>query len=224
MVELAVATLGTVERKIMALSTAQQTLEAALGEISESSPPGYVDWLLGELCAVNAMTGNWDEAFSHSSRALGVRNEHRLPPIGLTGWQETEALLRGGARDEIGAELERLKVFAEANKRIRLSRLCSLAVLAEWDGEHDLPGTRWNRAASLAREVGLPGEEWAILARLADAYDKQGDGEKAQRAREAAAGILLQLANTIDDEQLRRGFLSAQAVRSILDSSGSGHE
>jgi tetratricopeptide (TPR) repeat protein len=219
MLELALATLGSVQRKIMALSPAQQTLEAALGEISESSPPGYVDWPLGELCAVKAMTGNWDEAFALARKALGVRNERGLPPIGLTGWYETEALLRGGARDQVKAELERQEALGGANKRMQMSRLSSLALLAEWDGEHDLAGTYWNAAADLSRQMGLTGEEWVILGRLADAYDMQRDAEKAQRAQEAAAEILLRLVHTIDDEELRQGFLSAQAVRSILESS-----
>ncbi len=220
MVELALATLGTIQRKIMAFSSAKKTLEEVVGEISKGNSAGYEDWPLGELCAVHGMAGDWDRALVPAMRALQVRSERGLPPMGLTGWYETEALLRGAHKDQVIAELERLEGFSAANKRQHIPLLCSLAVLAEWDGHLNQAVIRWNAAAISAREIGLPGEEWPILARLARAYDRQNDRGKALDARKAAAEIILHLANTIDIEELRRGFLSADVVRSLLASSG----
>jgi tetratricopeptide (TPR) repeat protein len=220
MVELSLTTLGTVQRRIMAFSAAKKTLEEILEEIGKSGSAGYEDWPFGELCAVHAMTGDWDQALPFAMRALQVRKERGLTPMGLTGWHETEALLRGAQKEEAVAELDRLEGFAAANKRLRLSLLCSRGIVAEWDRQLDQAVIHWNAAATLAREIRLPGEEWPILARLAGAYDKQGDHNNAREARKAAAAIILHLADTIDNEELREGFISADVVRSILVSTG----
>lgn len=48
-------------------------------------------------------------------------------------------------------------------------------------------------------------------------YADQGDQAQAQQARKASAAIILRLAETIDEEELRAGFLAAGPVRSILE-------
>jgi hypothetical protein len=62
----------------------------------------------------------------------------------------------------------------------------------------------------LAQEIGLPGEERSILGALGMLY-------QAQQARRAAAGIILRLAETIAEADLRAGFLAAEAVRPNLE-------
>jgi hypothetical protein len=137
--------------------------------------------------------------------------------MGLTGWYEIEALLRGGDNDLARAEVERLGGIVGNNKRYRLPLLRSLAVLAQWDGDTAQAITQLQAAAALAQEVGLPGEEWSILGALGALHTDQGDQAKAQRAWKAAAGMIHRLAETIDEEDLRAGFLTADTVRPILE-------
>jgi hypothetical protein len=139
-----------------------------------------------------------------------------LLPVGFSGWYETEALLRGGDGDLARAEVERLGKIVGDNKRYRLPLLRSLAVLAQWDGDGNQAISHLEAALILAQEIGLPGEEWPILGTLGGLYAAQGKEEMAQQAYEAAAVIIHHLAEAIDEEDLRAGFLAADPVRSVL--------
>jgi tetratricopeptide (TPR) repeat protein len=142
--------------------------------------------------------------------------------MALTGWYETEALLRGGDSDLARAEVARLDQIVGNNKRYRLPLLRSLAVLAQWDGDTAQAIKHLQAAATLAQEIGLPGGEWSILGALGLLYADQGDQAQAQQAWQASADIILRLAETIDEEDLRAGFLAAEPVRSILEASEQG--
>jgi len=69
----------------------------------------------------------------------------------------------------------------------------------------------------LAQEIGLPGEDWPIFGMLGALYAHQGEQVNAPQSYKASAAIILRLAETIDEENLRAGFLTADPVRSILD-------
>lgn len=213
MVLLALSTWGTVQRTVMALQPARETLEEALAESTTKGSTGYIDWVLAELCALHALTGDWDLAYVYARQTLQAREDEALLPMGLTGWYETEALLRGGDDDLARAEVERLDKIMGNNKRYRLSLLRSLAVLAQWDGDKVQAVSHLQAAAALAQEIGLPGEEGSILGALGALYAGQGDQAQAQWARQASAGIILRLAETIDEEDLRAGFLATDRLR-----------
>ncbi len=222
MVLLALSTWGAVQRTVMALEPARETLLEALAESTEKDLTGYVDWVLAELCALHALSGDWGQAQVYARQTLQAREDESLLPMGLTSWYETEALLRAGDGDLARAEVERLGKIVGNNKRFRLPWLRSLAVLARWDADTDQAIEYLQVAAALAREIGLPGEEWSILGTLGALYADRGDQAKAQQAWKASAGIILRLAETIDEEDLRAGFLAAEAVRPILETSKPG--
>jgi uncharacterized protein HemY len=90
-------------------------------------------------------------------------------------------------------------------------------VLAQWDGDWDQAKTHLQAALALAQEIGLPGEEWLILGALGGLYTAQGEQAKAQQAYKASATIIQQLAETIDEDGLREGFLTAVPVRTVLE-------
>jgi DNA-binding SARP family transcriptional activator/tetratricopeptide (TPR) repeat protein len=217
MVVLALSTWGTVQRTVMAMESARETLLEALALSAGEGLTGFGDWSLAELCALFALAGDWGQAHVYARQTLLSREDDSLLPMGLTGWYETEALLRGGDDDLARAEVERLGKIVGKNRRYRLPRLRSLAVLAQWDGDTDQAIQHLQAAVALAQEIGLPGEEWSILGALGALYAGQGDQAEAQRAWKAAAGIILSLAETIDEEDLRAGFLAAEAVRDILE-------
>jgi tetratricopeptide (TPR) repeat protein len=201
----------------MALESARETLLEALAQSAEEGLTGFGDWPLAELCALFALAGDWGQAHVYARQTLLSREDDSLLPMGLIGWYETEALLRGGDDDLARAEVERLGKTLGKNRRYRLPWLRSLAVLAQWDGDTDRAIRHLQAAVALGQEIGLPGEEWSILGALGALYAGQGDQAEAQRAWKAAAGIILSLAETIDEEDLRAGFLAAEAVRGILE-------
>lgn len=89
-------------------------------------------------------------------------------------------------------------------------------MLAQWDGDTDQVMTQLQAALALAQEIGLPGEEWPILGALGAMYADKGDPAKAQQSYKDSAAIILRLAETIDEEDLRACFLAAGPVRSVL--------
>jgi tetratricopeptide (TPR) repeat protein len=222
MVMLALSTWGTVQRTVMALESARETLLEVLAESAEKSLTAFDDWSLAELCALRALGGDWDRAHVYARQILQSRTDESLLPMGLTGWYETEALLRGGDNDLARAEVVRLSEIVGKNRRYRLPLLRSQAVLAQWDGDTDQAMQYLQAAAALAQEIGLPGEEWPILGGLGSMYADRNDHEKAQQAWTTSARIIRSLAETIDEEDLRVAFLAAEPVRFILEISELG--
>jgi tetratricopeptide (TPR) repeat protein len=222
MVVLALSTWGAVQRTVMALESARETLLEVLAESTEKGLTAFGDWALAELCAVHALVGDWGQADVYARQTLRSRGDEPLPPIGLTGWYETEALLRGGDGDLARAEVERLGEIVGNNQRYRLPLLRSLAVLAQWDGDTDQAIAQLQAAGALAGEIGLPGEAWSILGALGGLYAGQGDQVEAQRAWKTSAGILRSLAESIDEDDWRAGFLAAGPVRAILETGEPG--
>ncbi|MEJ2709218.1 MAG: AAA family ATPase [Anaerolineales bacterium] len=216
MIQLALTTWGAVQRSLMALEPAQETLLDALDIYKETESSGFRGWILSELCASYALSGDWDQAYVYARELLAFR-EDRLPPMGLSGWYETEALLRGGDGDMARAEVERLTGFVEKNRRQCLPWLRSQAVIAQWDGDIDRAIVRLKAARDLAQEIGLPGEEWPILDALGTLYASQGNQDQAQRTRITSANILQRLAESIDEDEMRKSFLKSQVVHRILE-------
>ena len=213
MMVLALSTWGYLQRKVMALEAAQETLMEVPNMGVDSD---LEDWALAELCAVHALQDDWEQAHDYARQARDARTEEALLPMTFTPWYGTEALLRGGDGVLARREVEWLGRGAGNNRRYRLPWHRSRAVLARWDGDLDEAVAQLQAALALAREIGLPGEEWPLLAALADHYGERGDAQRAQAAQQAAARILHPLAESIDDEGLRAGFLAAEPVSAIL--------
>jgi len=207
-----------VQLKTMSLAAAQESLLENIAASKEHRLFAVVwDWTLTELCAACASAGKWEQAADYARQRLQAREDESLLPMGLTGWYETEALLRGGDGDLARAEVERLAGIVGNDRRYRLILLRSQAVLAQWDGDVDQAITHLQAALALAQEIGLPGEGWPILGALGGLYAGQGEQAKAQQAYKASATIIHHLAETIDDDELREGFLTAVPVRSVLE-------
>jgi DNA-binding SARP family transcriptional activator/predicted ATPase len=217
MVLMALITLGTVQRTLMAIEPARETLLEALDKSAEKGLIGFRDWVLAELCALHALSEDWDQARIYAQQTLQSTQDASLMPMSFTGWYLTEALLRGGNGDLARAEVERLGKILGDNRRFRIPWLRSQAELAQWDGDINQAVAHLQAAQVLAREIGLPGEEWSILGALGELYANQGDHVEAKRARQASAAILHDLADSIDEAELRAGFLAANPVRRILE-------
>ncbi len=203
---LALCTWGSIQRTIMALAAAQVTLFEALSAATEQGANLAPDWFPAELCAIHAEAGDWGQAHRYARQTLQAREDGSLLPMALTGWYETEALLRGGDGDQARAEVARLGAIVGNNRRYRLILLRSQAVVAQWDGAVDEAIRLLQAALTLAQEIGLPGEVWPILGELGRLYGEQAETVQASAAYREAAALSQQLAQPRDDEALRAGF------------------
>jgi tetratricopeptide (TPR) repeat protein len=219
---LAQSTWGTVQRTVMALEPARETLLVLLAESTEKGLTGFVDWTLAELCALHASAGDWSQAHDYARQIRQAREVESLLPMSFTNSYEIEALLRGGDSELARAEVDRLGKIVGDNQRYHLPLVRSQAVLAQWDNAPDQAITYLQTAVALAQEIQLPGEEWSILSALGELYADRGDQTRAQQACNASAGIILRLAETIDEEEWRAGFLTAGPVQSVLKKSKHG--
>lgn len=192
--------------------------EKTLLEIAaQSQSGGAVGWTdsAPELCALYAARGDWEQAYLYAKQISHPMHEDEpLLPFNLTGWYETEALLRGGEDGLARAGVTRLAAAVGDNRRYRLILLRSQAVLAQWDGDrgHALGA----RQAALVQEIGLPGEAWPILGELGRLYAEMGEQKKARAAYAEVVAIVRRLADTITEEDLRARYLASAPVQSIL--------
>jgi DNA-binding SARP family transcriptional activator/tetratricopeptide (TPR) repeat protein len=213
MVLLALSTLGTVQRTVLTLGRARKTLLEVLKVYDDTA---LVDWALAELCAVHALEGEWDKAYDYAVEIVECRAAEGLLPMGLCGWYQTEALLRGGSGDLARQEVARLGRVTGNNRRYRLPWHRSQAVIAQWDEDEEVAADHLQAALALAREMELPGEEWPVFGELAALYAGRGEEGRAAEARQAAAGIIRRLAESIDEAEWRAQFVAAKPVRLIL--------
>ena len=219
----ALITWGIVQGTIMALDDAQQTLLTVLAEYTKQGSIKYSQaWVRGELCAIHALAGEWPQAYSYAKKVVHARGSDQRLPMNLTFWYRVEALLRGGDEALARSEVAQIADLVGNNRRYKLPLHRAQAVLAQWDGELDQAIVHLEAALALAQEIGLPGEAWPILDELGKLYTEQGDQAKAQQAYQDAAVIIHRLAETIDEEDLRAGFLAADPVRSVLEISEQG--
>ena len=220
MTSLALSVWGTVQRTLMVLDGVRETfLEELINSEAQHLIEVVLDWILAELCAVHALAGDWRQAHESARQGLQVRGDESLLPMGLCGWYETEAFLRGGDGDLARAEVEQLAGIVGSNRRYQLILLRSRAVLTQWGGDVEEAISHLETALALAQEIGLPGEEWPILGVLAQLYAERGEQKKANERYQEAIDIIHRLAETIGEEDLRAGFLTARPVRSILNMS-----
>jgi len=166
------------------------------------------------LCADCAIVGEWPEAQSYAVQALVHRSDSTLLYSGLTRWYESEILVRTGYSERVVADLERFGRLVEQSRRYRIPYWRAQAALALW--RDDVEGAQHflQEAALLAEEIGLPGEQWLIEVARGDIYRTQGNKAEAQSTLARAEEIARELANGIEDQQVRAKFL-AQVQRMV---------
>lgn len=190
-----------------------RAMTAVLQEIHplliEAAVPGYLEQHASHLCAAAAWEGQWPVAYRYAREALAYRDYHALPPLVVPHWPETEALLRGGDIDLACENIQRWGGLAGHVPRYRPLYLRALALVAQWQGNIGQAIAYVEEAQSLVEAIGLPGEQWQLLAKLGELYQAAGHADKAQQMVTQANEIVQALAANIDNEQLRLGFLAA---------------
>ena len=206
--------LGRAYEALLDLEEARRIHEEAL-ELGGALGPRYVRISSIRLCAVAALSEDWEEAYAHALKAHEGRTS--LDPLdSLYLHHEVEALLRGGDERSAREEIHRFAEGAEANERERVAYLRSLAVLSEFEGDIGRAIEHLHEAWTLAQKIGLPKELWQIQTRIGNLYERSGEDGEAREAFSWASQTLRSLAGKIGDEELRESFLSARQVRRVL--------
>jgi tetratricopeptide (TPR) repeat protein len=192
-------------------------LEEARATYAEPLSQQYEAWSSARLCVVAALSENWEEAYAHARRANEADVFANNQPLGIHLHHEVEALLRGG--DELLAreEVRRFAERAQTNERDRITYLCSLAILGEWECDPERATVHLQEAEKLSEKLGLPGELWRIRAGLGGLLERREEIGEARAAFSRAAQTLRDLAAKINDVRLREGFLAAPRVRRVLE-------
>jgi tetratricopeptide (TPR) repeat protein len=169
----------------------------------------FAEYIAAELCADYLLAGDWQLAGEQAQETLKQRNYQALPQIVLPRWATTAALLQAGHHQQARDDLQQSQLLWGQLPRFRVAQLRSQAVLAEWEGDTPQAINYLEEAHNLANEIGLPDEEWQILAKLAELYP---DATQPQAAKSQAVEIVNRLAEKIGNEKLREGFVTAVAT------------
>ena len=206
--------LGRAYEALLDLKAARGIYEEAL-ELGTQLGPHYEALSSASLCAVAALSEDWEEAYAHALRALEAGTSFDVLD-GLHLHHEVEVLLRGGDERLAAEGVRRFADRPRTNGRERIAYLRSLAVLSEWEGETQRTMDHLREAETLADKIGLPKELWQIKCKIGHLYEQRGQTEKAREAYSLAAQTLRMLAGKIEDEKLRERYLSAPRVRRVL--------
>jgi tetratricopeptide (TPR) repeat protein len=206
--------LGRAYEALLDLEEARRVYEEAL-ELGGQVGPQYEAFSSTRLCAVAALSEDWEDAYARAKRAHQDRTSLDVRE-GIHLYHEVEALVRAGDERLAREEVRRLAERAQINQRERIAYLRSLALLSEWEGDTKRAIDHLNEAHTLAEKIGLPKELWQIQSRIGELYERRGETEEAWEAFSQAAQTLRMLAGKIRDEELREGFLSAPQVRRVL--------
>ncbi len=213
---LTLMTVGAIYRALFQISRARQAHQEALEINRTSSSQRYTSDCFAELCADEAVAGEWGEAHRYAKQAIAVRDPHVLIWVASPRWLEIEALVRAGDVKEARDEVQRFEAQAERRRRCRISFLRARAVLERMDGNKDQASRSLYEAAQLTEEIGLPGEQWRVLTTLGETYGQINMPEQAHKAYTRAAATLTALVNSIQNETLRQDFLAVPQVQYVL--------
>jgi tetratricopeptide (TPR) repeat protein len=206
--------LGRAHEALLDLDETRRIYEEAL-RLSGALGPHYEVWSSMRLCAVAALSEDWEEAYAHVLKAHEARTSFTVLDTFYLHY-EVEALLRGEDERNAREEVRQLAERAEVNERERIAYLRSLAVLSEWEGDTKRAIDHLHEVRALAEKIGLPKELWQIQSRIGELYERRGETGEARQAFSGAAQTLRMLAKKLGDEELREGFLSAPQVRRVL--------
>jgi tetratricopeptide (TPR) repeat protein len=206
--------LGRAYEALLELREARKVYGEAL-QLGAQLGPQYETLSSGSLCAVAALSENWEEAYPHARRAYEAGASFDVLD-GLYLHHEVEALLRGGDERRAREIVRRFADRPRTNGRERIAHLRSLALLSEFEGDTQRAIGRLYEARTLAEKIGLPKELWQIQSKIGELHERRGQTEEAREAFSLAACILRELAGKIGDEKLRERFLSSAWVRRVL--------
>jgi tetratricopeptide (TPR) repeat protein len=127
-------------------------------------------------------------------------------------------LTKGDASQALGFAEECLKLAEPSMSRKNLVkgwRLKGQALLAQGQGEPAQEAL--SRALTLAREIGNPPQLWKTYQAQGALYESQADLERARVAYQSAMDVINEVAERLQEQELRRTFLAARPVQEIRE-------
>lgn len=213
--------LGLTYQALFMLEQAQDTFEEAIALV-KALPTEEEEQLLlviPWLCVNQGLAEKWHDAAISVKEVIRLRRKSEviLTMKGFTSPYEIRALLYAGEKEEARREVQQLGERIGTNRRFRIPYLRALALLTYDDGNVEQAIASLQEAAQTADELGLPGEQWQIQAVLSNLLHIQGDDKQADMAWMRCASVLHELAEKIQDENLRSSFLQAPQIRRVLE-------
>lgn len=208
---------GMAHRTLLNLEAARAAHLEVLPWFEETGLQPLIEMVAGELCTDCALAGNWVEACAYARQAAKARSDTFLFSTQFTFWYQIEALIRANEVERAAGEVQRFGERIGNSRRYRIPYLRALAVVAKERGESDAAIGYLQEAATLAEEIGLPGEWWSILAAQGELYLKQGEQEQAHLAFKQTAAIVQKLADAIRDPGQRANFLAETQGWRVLE-------
>ena len=174
--------LGRAYEALLDLKEARRVYEETL-ELGAQLGPHYEALSSASLCAVAALSEDWEEAYAHARRAYEAGTSFDVLD-GLYLHYEVEALLRGGDERRAREVVRRFADRPRTNGRERIAYLRSMAVLSEFEGETQ-------RALDRLREArGASREDRAAEGTLADPEQNRLSSRAARADRRSQGGVL----------------------------------
>lgn len=120
--------------------------------------------------------------------------------------------MRGGDAALARAATQQFGELIGDNPRYQIPFRRAQALLAQHDGDLEAAAVHLQAALDQAEEIGLPGEQWSLLAALAHLAEERGESERARLRCRKARELIDFIAEQIDVPDLREGFVREAAV------------
>lgn len=158
--------LGIVQRSLGKPDEARASHLKALELAKIIASNALITMAASELCADEALLGNWEEAAALALDVVNRRSASFVMVFELSRWYVTEALIRAGYLERAREDLERWRARIEECFRHHIPYLRAVAALADAEGEPDKARAALREALSLAQEQGIVSEQQEIEAVL----------------------------------------------------------
>jgi len=211
---------GIVQQTLLRQDEARAALEEAAALVDTALLLTHKALLVfPPLCANYILMGEKGQAYSYALEAHEERERIGIASTLFDFYRDYEinALL---LHSEKQAE-EVVRRFIEQirdNRRFRIVALRAQAALAQKYEDVKLAIAYLREAAQLTEAIGLPGTQWQIQGALGRLYQKQGEHKQSTQSFALAMRTVQQLAERMQDEEIRATFLSASLIQEIIAS------
>ncbi|MCB0013287.1 MAG: hypothetical protein KDE34_15350, partial [Anaerolineales bacterium] len=213
---LALNNLGEAYQGLFAMDKALEQHRKAL-ELAATVPFPFTSDLYRNLGVDLLALGDIDNCIAHLYRALAAAEESDEPEIELQVlYSLAMAELERDQLDVAADHVDLLQQKAEAAKAqgALASAYYARGALARRRGEDRLAIQAWQQALFLAHETGQRFLIWNTHCELGQLAD---DADLCQVHCRIASGVIHQIADPIEDDELRQRFLNDSKVKMILE-------
>ncbi len=213
------ADLASVHAYLGDLEGAQELVRVAL-DVARQKQPIALPWVMGAKSELHLLAGELDEA----EAAVGGSQVELLPePLQSTASIHV-ALVRGRialARGDQARAVEIADTILERLRRLEVRQFAADVLLLKGSslasaGKTDEAERVLGEARAEAERLECRRILWEVLWALSEILDVQGNAEDAKELRAEARRLVERIAESVDEEELRLGFLERPDVMVVL--------